>query len=95
MIVRIGLALGATLLLSGCAYDYLQRSDRVGYSAGNAVKANLEQATVDPARPNATSTKGLGKDGKVSIVTKSTLGRDSGEPAGDIPSSGGDGKVTP
>ena len=55
----------AILALGGCTYDYLQRSDRVGYSAGDAVNANLEAQTIDPANPAANSTKGLGKDGVV------------------------------
>lgn len=53
----------AALTLSGCAYDYLQRQDRVAYSAGNAVKANLAAQTIDPAV--STSTAGLGKNGAV------------------------------
>lgn len=53
------------LALGGCSYDYLQRTDKVGYSAGDAVKANLERETADPANGSAYSTKGLGKDGKV------------------------------
>lgn len=55
----------AALTLGGCTYDYLQRTDKVGYSAGDAVKANLEAQTTDPARDSAYSTKGLGKDGYV------------------------------
>ena len=65
---RIALILAGTaaaLTLSGCAYDYLQRTDKVGYSAGDAVKANLEAQTIDPARDAAYSTKGLGKNGYV------------------------------
>lgn len=59
-------ALAATLtLLSGCTYDYLQRSDRVAYSAGDAVKANLERQTTNPTRGSSYSTKGLGKNGEV------------------------------
>lgn len=53
----------ATLSLTGCAYDYLQHSDRISYSAGDAVKANLARETTDPANPDSTSTKGLGKNG--------------------------------
>lgn len=65
---RLALILGtaaAALTLGGCAYDYLQRTDKVGYSAGDAVKANLEAQTIDPARDSAYSTKGLGKNGYV------------------------------
>jgi hypothetical protein len=59
----------AALALGGCTYDYLQRTDKVGYSAGDAVKANLEAQTTDPARDSAYSTKGLGKDGYVEPKT--------------------------
>ena len=59
-------ALAAALaLLGGCTYDYLQRSDKVAYSAGDAVKANLERQTINPSRGSSTSTKGLGKNGSV------------------------------
>lgn len=59
------LAATALLLaaLGGCAYDYMQRTDRVGYSAGNAVKANLARETTNPAKGSMYSTKGLGKNG--------------------------------
>jgi hypothetical protein len=57
-------AIGA-LLLSGCAYDYLQRTDRVGYNAGDAVKANLAIQTTDPANPASYRTRGLGRNGYV------------------------------
>jgi hypothetical protein len=65
---RLGLILGgaaAALMLSGCAYDYLQRTDRVGYSAGDAIRANMEAQTINPAADAAYSTKGLGKNGYV------------------------------
>lgn len=61
----VALALGVALALSGCAYDYLQRTDRVAYSSGNAVKANLEQQTTSPSKKSMYSTSGLGKDGVV------------------------------
>lgn len=57
------------LLLGGCSsYDYLQRTDRVGYSAGNAVKANLAVQTTNPTKASMYSTKGLGKDGPVTAA---------------------------
>jgi len=65
---RLALIIGsaaAALALSGCAYDYLQRTDKVGYSAGDAVKANMAAQTINPARDSAYSTGGLGKDGYV------------------------------
>ncbi len=55
----------AAALLAGCTYDYLQRTDRVGYSAGDAVRANLERETESPTRRSMYDTRGLGKDGKV------------------------------
>ena len=55
----------AALALSGCAYDYAQHTDRVGYSAGNAVRANIEAQTIDPARPSSYSTRGLGANGYI------------------------------
>jgi hypothetical protein len=57
--------MAAALSLGGCTYDYLQRTDKVGYSAGDAVNANLEAQTIDPARDSSYSTKGLGKNGYV------------------------------
>lgn len=55
----------AALVLAGCTYDYLQHTDRVAYSAGNAVKANLAQETINPASRSMYKTAGLGKDGAV------------------------------
>lgn len=71
------MAASLCLPLGGCAYDYMQRSDRIAYSAGNAVKANLERETDDPARKSGTSTKGLGKNGLV-IPPSDYGGGDSG-----------------
>ena len=51
------------MLLSGCSYDQLQHTDRVGYNAGDAVKANLESETTNPANSGAYNTGGLGKNG--------------------------------
>jgi hypothetical protein len=66
-IVRL-FAIGAVgLLLSGCAYDYLQHTDRVGYSAGDAVKANLVQETTNPSKRSMYLKGGLGKDGVVTL----------------------------
>jgi len=55
----------AVVALGGCAYDYLQRTDKVAYSAGDAVKANLAAQTTNPSKDSAYSTKGLGKNGYV------------------------------
>lgn len=53
------------MLLGGCSYDYLQHTDRVAYSAGNAVKANLERETINPSKGSMYDTSGLGKNGAV------------------------------
>ena len=53
------------LLASGCTYDYLQHTDRVAYSAGDAVKANLERETINPSKRSMQVTSGLGKNGVV------------------------------
>lgn len=66
-LIKSGVAVGAlAVLLSGCsAYDYSQRTDRVAYSAGDAVKANLESQTIDPSSHAQTHVNGLGGDGSV------------------------------
>lgn len=51
--------------LGGCAYDYRQRTDRVAYTAGDAVRANLARETTNPSRGSMYSTGGLGKNGPV------------------------------
>jgi hypothetical protein len=56
---------GVSVSLGGCAYDYLQRTDRVGFSAGDAVAANLEAATTDPSHHTMYETDGLGQYGLV------------------------------
>jgi len=65
MTVRTGLAVSLALLIGGCGYDSSQRTARVGFSAGDAVKANLEAATTDPSDHTMYETTGLGKDGAV------------------------------
>ena len=59
--VLVAVAAGVALVLSGCTYDYLNRSDKIAFSAGDAVTGNLEAQTTDPA--GDTDTSGLGKDG--------------------------------
>jgi hypothetical protein len=61
-IVATTAAAALALALGGCAYDYLQHTDRVAYSAGDAVKANLEGQTIDPEAPGKASTAGLGRN---------------------------------
>lgn len=64
-IARVTLAMVGTLLLAGCSFDYLNHADRVSYRAGDAVAANLEQATTNPSHDSQYSTSALGKDGAV------------------------------
>ena len=63
--MKLAIAIGATLLVSGCAYDYAQHTDRVGYSAGTAVKANMAMQTINPSKDSMYNTKGLGKNGYI------------------------------
>jgi hypothetical protein len=62
------LALLMGLTLAGCSYDYAQRTDQVGYSAGDAVKSNLALQTINPSKKSMNDTSGLGKDGIMPIV---------------------------
>ncbi|VAW22586.1 hypothetical protein MNBD_ALPHA12-480 [hydrothermal vent metagenome] len=55
----------AAVLLGGCSYDYLQHSERVAYSAGNAVRANLEGQVINPSGGYMYDVSGLGKNGYV------------------------------
>ena len=63
--IRAMVLAAALLALAGCSYDYLQRTDRVAYSTGNAVKANLERETLKPTSKSRYSVNGLGKNGVV------------------------------
>jgi hypothetical protein len=67
MTVMWNIVRAAALLLplAGCAYDYAQHTDRVGYSAGDAVRANLESETINPSRRSIYATTGLGRNGQV------------------------------
>lgn len=67
-------------MLAGCTYDYVQRTDRVGYSAGDAVKANLEMQTADPSRGSSYSVRRLGENG---VVVYDAPDEDTGGGAGD------------
>jgi hypothetical protein len=58
-------AIGMLALLGGCAFDYLNRLDRVTLAGGDAVKANLEMQTTDPTKDSQYRTKGLGSNGAV------------------------------
>jgi hypothetical protein len=63
--MRILIAAAAVLLLAGCTYDYMNRTDRVAYSHGDAVRANLARETQNPSKGSAYSTKRLGQNGVV------------------------------
>jgi hypothetical protein len=66
VIARLVVVLSAAAIFaSGCTYDYLQRSDRVAYNAGDAVKANLAQQTTDPGKRSRRVVKGLGQNGYI------------------------------
>ncbi len=62
---RVAVVLGLAAMLGGCAYDYVQRTDRVAYSAGDAVRANIERETSNPSHKGQYNTKGLGRNGHV------------------------------
>ena len=64
-LARVAALVAILVALTGCAYDYRQRTDRVGYSAGNAVRANLARETTNPSRGSMYSTGGLGQNGSV------------------------------
>ena len=72
MMLKAAALAGLTLLLGGCTYDYLQRTDRVAYSAGDAVRANLERETINPTRSSMYVTKGLGRNGSVNPASSVT-----------------------
>lgn len=69
MIARIArngaAAIAIALLAGGCTYDYLQRTDRVSYRAGNAVRANMAIQTANPSKGSQYVTTGLGANGVV------------------------------
>ena len=60
------------LPLGGCTYDYLQHTDRAGYSAGDAVHANLESETINPSKRSMYVKTGLGKNGFVAPGSTTT-----------------------
>jgi hypothetical protein len=68
-ILKLVAGLGLAAALSGCTYDYMQRTDRVAYSAGDAVRANLERETINPTKRSQYVTKGLGRNGNVMPAT--------------------------
>jgi len=68
MLTGIRFAVAAAALgvaLGGCTYDYLNHSDRIAYSAGDAVNANLERETINPSKKSMYLRWGLGRNGLV------------------------------
>ena len=64
-VAKASVVIALGVFLSGCAYDYLQTTDRVAYSAGDAVKANLESQTTNPSTASQYDLTHLGEDGPV------------------------------
>jgi len=58
-------AAALAVALGGCTYDYLNHSDRIAYSAGDAVNANLERETINPSKKSMYLRWGLGRNGLV------------------------------
>ncbi|HTJ59182.1 MAG TPA: hypothetical protein VL418_16710 [Devosiaceae bacterium] len=73
-------AAALTAPLGGCTYDYLQNTDRVGYTAGDAVEANLEAETVNPSKRSTYVTSGLGANGLVIPVAASATSSPAAPP---------------
>lgn len=66
MIRILLVALPLALLAGGCTYA---RHDRISFSAGNAVRANIEGQTINPSKRSMYSTTGLGKNGNLILTT--------------------------
>ena len=65
ILAKASLVTALSVLLGSCSYDYLQTTDRVAYSAGDAVKANLESQTTNPSADSQYDLTHLGEDGPV------------------------------
>lgn len=65
LVLKGGAALAIALLATGCTYDHMQRTDRVSFRAGNAVRANMAIQTVNPSKGSQYVTTGLGASGSV------------------------------
>jgi hypothetical protein len=68
---RFALIAATAMTLTACAYDYMQHSDRIAYSTGDAVRANLERETADPSHGDMYDLDGLGANGAV-IATEAS-----------------------
>jgi hypothetical protein len=75
-LLRAVVAAALVTAVSGCSYDYRQRTDRVAYSHGDAVRANLARETQNPSKGSAYRTNGLGKDGVVPSTQTVTIASD-------------------
>lgn len=64
-LTRLAIVTGTAVLISGCSYDYMQTTDRVAYSAGDAVRANIARETTNPSSNNMNDVSNLGSDGIV------------------------------
>lgn len=63
--IRLLGPVAALLTLSGCTYDYMQRTDKVSHRAGNAVETNMAIQTTNPSKASQYDTLGLGQNGAV------------------------------
>ena len=64
-LLKITAALAVALSLSACASDYVGHTDRIAYSHGNAVRANMAIQTINPSKASMYKTGGLGRNGPV------------------------------
>ena len=80
-LVRVAVGGALALGLDGCSYDYLQHNDRIAYSAGDAVHANLEAETINPSKHSMYVTSGLGKNGSVMPTSGGTTTTTTSPPA--------------
>ena len=64
-LLKLTAILAVALSLSACASDYMGHTDRIAYSHGNAVKANMAIQTINPSKASMYKTGGLGKNGAV------------------------------
>lgn len=62
---RATVLMSLAVMLGACTYDHLNRSDRITFAGGNAVRANLERETTDPSNASKFALGGLGKNGFV------------------------------
>lgn len=68
LVLKGGAVLAIALLATSCTYDHMQRTDRVSFRAGNAVRANMAIQTVNPSKGSQYVTTGLGASGRVMPV---------------------------